>query len=122
MRLNLVLLLTLLSPLCASAKRVDAGSFEHFQAKFLSSAPLKLDDTIYNELTAAPRNHSLVVLLTAVEARFGCKLCRDFQSEWDLLGKSWVKGDKNGGSRTIYGTLDFTDGKGTFQKVHSINT
>ena len=115
--MRLFLPLTLLYSLCTSAKRSDANSFEQYHGKFLSSAPLKLDDTIYNHLTAAPRNHSLVVLLTALEARFGCQLCRDFQPEWDLLGKSWVKGDKNGSSRTIYGTLDFTDGKGTFQKV-----
>lgn len=57
------------------------------------------------------------MLLTALEARFGCQLCRDFQPEWELLAKSWTKADKKGESRLVYGTLDFTDGKGTFQSL-----
>ena len=109
--------LTLLPGLCFGAKRPSGGAFEKFHAKSQSSAPLRLDDTSYDELTVTPRNHSVVVLLTALEARFGCQLCRDFQPEWDLLGKSWAKGDRHGASRILLGTLDFADGKGTFQKV-----
>jgi oligosaccharyltransferase complex subunit gamma len=52
-----------------------------------------------------------------LEPRFGCMLCRDFQPEWDLLGKSWMKGDKNGATRLVFGTLDFVDGKNVFQSV-----
>ena len=109
--------LTLLPFVCLGAKRPSGGTFEDYLAKSQLSAPLRLDDASYDELTATPRNHSVFVLLTALEARFGCQLCRDFQPEWDLLGKSWVKGDRNGDSRTLLGTLDFADGKGTFQKV-----
>ena len=108
---------TLLPALCLGAKRPSGGAFEKYHAKSQSLAPLRLDDASYDELTATPRNHSVVVLLTALEARFGCQLCRDFQPEWDLLGKSWAKGDRHGDSRILLGTLDFADGKGTFQKV-----
>ena len=117
MKFSGVFPLMLLSVLCSGAKRPSAGTFEHYHAKSQSSAPLRLDDSLYDELTATPRNHSVVVLLTALEARFGCQLCRDFQPEWDLLGKSWAKGDKYGDSRILLGTLDFADGKGIFQKV-----
>ena len=103
--------------MCLGAKRSDKGSFERYQSQFLASAPLKLDDGAYDELSVIPRNFSSVVLLTALEARFGCQLCKDFQPEWDMLAKSWARGDKRGESRTVFGTLDFTDGKGTFQKV-----
>lgn len=116
MRLIASLLLTLFH-FYLVAKKTAGGTFEAYHAKSQSSASLRLDDVSYDELTAAPRNHSIVVLLTALEARFGCQLCRDFQPEWDLLGKSWAKGDGNGESRILLGTLDFTDGKGTFQKV-----
>ena len=109
--------LTLLLGLCPGAKAPSGGAFEKYYAKSQSSAPLRLDDASYDELTTTPRNHSVVVLLTALEARFGCQLCRDFQPEWDLLGKSWAKGDRHGNSRILLGTLDFADGKGTFQKV-----
>lgn len=117
MKLSGLLTLTLLPVLCLGAKKSLGGTFGNYHAKSQSSAPLRLDDASYDELTATPRNHSVVVLLTALEARFGCQLCRDFQPEWDLLGKSWAKGDRRGDSRILLGTLDFADGKGTFQKV-----
>ena len=117
MKLSSLLTLTLLSISCLGAKKNSGGTFENYLAKSLSSAPLRLDDASYDELTTNPRNHSLVVLLTALEARFGCQLCREFQPEWNLLGKSWAKGDRHGDSRILLGTLDFADGKGTFQKV-----
>ncbi|KAH8671149.1 hypothetical protein BX600DRAFT_458429 [Xylariales sp. PMI_506] len=49
-----------------------------------------------------------------MDSRFGCTLCREFQPEWELLAKSWTKGDKKGESRLIFGTLDFNDGRETF--------
>ncbi len=102
-----------------AAKKPAADKFKQFHTKALSSTPLKLDDTVYNQLTATPRDYSVAVLLTALESRFGCQLCREFQPEWDLLSKSWTKGDKQGESRLIYGTLDFSEGKNTFQAVSS---
>ena len=111
------LALSLLPLAALGAKKPAADKFEEFHSKALSSPPLKLDDATYGKLTSTPRDYSVAVLLTALEVRFGCQLCRDFQPEWDLLAKSWTKGDKKGESRLVYGTLDFVDGKGTFQSV-----
>ncbi|ATZ48902.1 hypothetical protein BCIN_04g01150 [Botrytis cinerea B05.10] len=108
-----------LLPLAAlAAKKPAVDNFERYHTKSLSSTPLKLDDSVYSKLTTAPRDYSVAVLLTALETRFGCQLCREFQPEWDLLSKSWIKGDKQGESRLLYGTLDFMDGKGTFQSLN----
>lgn len=113
----LQLLTASLLPFAALAAKKSSGDrFKEFRAKS-SSGPLKLDDSSYLQLTKAPRDYSVAVLLTALETRFGCTLCREFQPEWDLLAKSWVKGDKNGQSRLLYGTIDFVDGKNTFQSV-----
>ena len=111
------LVVSLLPFTILAAKKPAADRFQQFQSKALSSTPLKLDDGLYGQLTTAPRDYSVAVLLTALESRFGCQLCREFQPEWDLLSKSWIKGDKKGESRLIYGTLDFVDGKNTFQSV-----
>lgn len=108
---------TLWSLAALAAQASLAATFDKYLAKSISSAPLKLDDVSYEELTATPRNHTTIILLTALEARYGCQLCRDFQAEWEVVGKSWVKGDRAGDTRVLYGTLDFTDGKRTFQKV-----
>ncbi|PBP25051.1 hypothetical protein BUE80_DR003950 [Diplocarpon rosae] len=111
------LLVTLLPFAALAAKKPAADRFEQYHAKALSSSPLKLDDSVYGKLTTAPRDYSVVVLLTAMESRYGCQLCREFQPEWDLLSKSWIKGDKKGESRLLYGTLDFADGKSVFQSL-----
>lgn len=118
MRLLQFLPLSILPLVVSAARKPKGGVYEDFHARSLSSSPLKLDDSLYAELTATPRNYSIVILLTALETQFGCQACRDVQPEWDLLAKSWVRGDKSGQSRLLFGTLDFADGKGTFQKVH----
>jgi oligosaccharyltransferase complex subunit gamma len=117
MRWFQLLAVSLLPFTALAAKKSSNDRFSDFRAKSLSSTPLKLDDAVYNKLTQAPRDYAAVVLLTALETRFGCQLCREFQPEWDLLAKSWTKGDRTGESRLLFGTLDFIDGKNTFQSV-----
>lgn len=117
MRFFQTLVLGLLPLTAIAAKKESVDRFTDFHKKAQSSSPLKLTDSIYDKLTSAPRDYSVVVLLTALEQRFGCQLCREFQPEWELLAKSWAKGDKKGESRLIYGTLDFGDGKQTFTSV-----
>lgn len=115
--LKALVLLSILPGAALAAKKSARDQFEDFHSKSMTSTPLKLTDLNYDKLTASPRDYSVAILLTALETRFGCQLCRDFQPEWDLLAKSWIKGDKKGESRLLYGTLDFVDGKKTFQSV-----
>lgn len=112
------LVLSLLPLAALGAKKSAGDTFQVFHSKSLA-APVKLQDATYDQLTTAPRNHSAAILLTALEAKYGCQLCREFQGEWDILARSWTKGDKQGASRLVYGTLDFADGRGTFQSVSS---
>ena len=112
-----VLTLAVLSLTAIAGKAPVSGKFEKHHPTTGSSTPLQLDDAFYDDLTESPRDYTVAVLLTALEARFGCQLCRDFQPEWDLVAKSWNKGDKSGRLRVLFGTLDFAHGKGTFQKV-----
>lgn len=105
------------SAIGALAAKKSADRFTQFHTKALASAPIKLADHSYKSLTSTPRDYSVAVLLTALETRFGCQLCREFQPEWELLAKSWTKGDKAGESRLVFGTLDFADGKDTFMSV-----
>lgn len=110
----------LLAAGASAAKKSSTERFDEFHAKALSSSPLKLSDVSYKSLTATPRDYSVAVLLTALESRFGCQLCRDFQPEWDLVGKSWAKGDKAGDSRMLFSTLDFANGRDIFLSVRRI--
>ncbi|KAI2606492.1 uncharacterized protein GGS25DRAFT_501517 [Hypoxylon fragiforme] len=112
----LPLLLSFALPLGSFAAKNPStvDRFSEFHTKAQASSPLKLADASYKKLTSAPRDYSVAVLLTALDARFGCQLCTEFQPEWDVLARSWTKGDKNGESRLIFGTLDFSNGRDTF--------
>ena len=116
--LSVAILSFLSSSALAARKGVPSDGFIKFHTEQLSApGALKLDQESYDELINGPRNYSSVVLLTAQAAQFSCQLCKDFQPEWDLLARSWVKGDRAGESRVVFGTLDFFDGKLAFQKL-----
>jgi hypothetical protein len=101
----------------ALAAKSSADRFQEFHRKALSSSPLKLDDALYRRLSSTPREYTAAILLTAMDSRYACQLCREFNPEWELLARSWTKGDKSGASKTILATLDFNDGKDTFMSV-----
>ena len=111
-----LLTLSALALRCLAAK-ATADSFQEIYAKTASQFPLDLDVRGFDKLVTASRNYSVAVLLTAMETRFGCTLCRDMQPEWDLLGQSWYKGDKAGASRVLFGTVDFANGQDIFKRV-----
>lgn len=103
----------------AAKKPSTSDTFDLYRKQQIKEGGvIKVDDGIYSQMTKAPRDYSVAVLLTALESRFGCNLCQEFQPEWDMLAKSWLKGDKNQDTRLLFGTLDFQRGQKTFQSVH----
>ena|SRR2546423_1228735 len=117
MKLFSLLLVSLLSITAFAAKKRPSSTYESYYARAVSSTPIVIDDQAYDQLTSAPRDYSFAVLLTALEDKFGCKLCRDFQPEWNVIAKSWQHGDKKGESRTLFATLDFSNGRKAFMRV-----
>ncbi|OAL38501.1 hypothetical protein AYO20_02150 [Fonsecaea nubica] len=119
MRLFRLLALTALTLTAGvSAKKVaTTNKFDTYFAKQASSAPFELDEKSYYELTASPRDYSLAVLLTARDAKYACGICREFDPEWSILGKSWQKGDRNGDKRLLLSTIDFDQGRNVFMKL-----
>ena len=114
------MLAVLALPLLSFAAKKDsvAARFDRLHKKSLSQTPLRLDDSVYNELTNSPRDFTSVVLLTALPQQFGCDSCKAFAPEFDIIASSWAKQDRNGENRVLFGALDFPDGKTTFQKVN----
>ena len=100
-----------------AAKKSAGERFDEYHVKAQKSSPLKLSEVSFKSLTSTPRDYSVAVLLTALDSRFNCQLCREFQPEWDIVAKSWAKGDKSGESRLLFGTLDFTEGREIFIQV-----
>ncbi|KAL4801390.1 hypothetical protein BDV18DRAFT_84658 [Aspergillus unguis] len=100
----------------AVAASASTDKFEHYQS-LSRAAPLQLDDSSYDDITSKPRDYYVAVILTAMESRFGCVLCRDFQPEYDLIARSWTKGNKPDDLKLLFGTLDFVNGKTAFQRL-----
>src|SRR5271170_2436129 len=78
MKLVAPLVISLLSCSAFAAKKPAASTFETYHARAVASTPISIDDQGYEQVTSAPRDYSVAVLLTALEDKFGCKLCRDF--------------------------------------------
>lgn len=116
MRVFKLLALAALTATGLAAKKTNTSKFETYFPK-QSSKPFEIDEQAYDELTAAPRDYNVAVLLTARPAKYACQLCRDFDPEWDIVGRSWGKGDKKGASRLLLTTLDFDSGRNVFMKV-----
>lgn len=111
---TIFVLFSLIFGALAANRQLD--KFERFQA-LSRSGPVDLDSSSFKELTTIPRDYYAAVILTARDARFGCLMCREFDSEWDLISRSWNKGTKLDGLKVVFGTLDFDHGKEIFQKV-----
>lgn len=119
----LPLLLAIL-PLIAAAASEKGTKLQRITGLAVSAAksgpgPIALTDKTFEDITSAPRNYTAMVLLTALDSRFGCEMCKEFQPEYDLVAKSWLKQhpDSNG---LFFSSLDFSEGKATFQKVFFI--
>lgn len=113
MRVLQLLLAASLSIFSVAAKK-SPSAFDIYQKK---QFPITLNEQQYDELTSVPRDYYSAVVLTALDAKYACGICREFQPEWDVIGKSWQKGDKKGQSRVLFATLDFDQGRNVFMKV-----
>lgn len=96
------------------------SSGDRYKENISKSQPIKLNDASFKTLTSAPRDYAVAVLLTAMGPQFGCTMCREFDPDWDLLARTWTKA-KTEDSRIVFGTLDFVDGKNTFQAVRCVS-
>src|SRR3978361_1025049 len=106
----------LLLPFFLSSTFAAKSSDERFTS-LQKTHPIKLDDAKFVALTKGPRDFGSVILLTALDAKFGCGACHDFQPEWDLLSKSWQRGDRKGKTRTLFAELDFINGRTAFTSL-----
>lgn len=117
MKLLKLLVASALPLLALAAKKPTASKFDGYLLQAQSNTPFEIDDASYNDLTSTPRDYTVAVLLTALDARFGCQLCKMFQPEWETLAKSWMKNDRKGAAKVLFATLDFANGRTTFQKL-----
>lgn len=110
----LKLLVAAIIPLTVTARKTPSA-FDVYQKK---PSPIVLSEQSYDELTTAPRDYHAAIILTALDAKYACSICREFSPEWDILAKSWQK--KKAEHRVLFGTLDFDQGRNVFVKVGTL--
>lgn len=113
MRVFQLLAAAFVSISAVSARKANSA----FDVYVKKPAPVVLNEQQYEEITSAPRDYYAAVILTALDAKYACGICREFQPEWDIIGKSW---HKKGDHRVLFGTLDFDQGRNVFMKVRTI--
>lgn len=74
-------LLSLVNAISSDGKLEKIKSLQ----KKASSGVIKLDSTSFTQLTSGPRNFSLIVVFTALDARFGCQPCREIDGHYNLV-------------------------------------
>ncbi|KIJ44078.1 hypothetical protein M422DRAFT_252570 [Sphaerobolus stellatus SS14] len=77
---------------------------------------IKLDDDTYNLLTSPSRNWSAIVQLTALNS-FKCGPCKELDPAFRTLGRAWTKVPTANRNDHFFASLDFEDGKHTFNKL-----
>ncbi|KAF9337971.1 oligosaccharyl transferase subunit ost3/OST6 [Podila minutissima] len=75
---------------------------------------IELDSTTFEEVMAAPRNYTMVVLFTAIAPEFQCVPCKNFDPEYRMVAAGWSKLLNR--SQLFFGVIDFKLGQEVFQK------
>jgi len=113
--LDSLLSLLAISPIAFVAGEDKLAKLSQLSTKSRSGV-IELTNALYNDITTAPRNYTAVVMLTALDSKFGCMLCKEVQPEYELLAKSWRRQHKTGDG-LLLSMLDFAKGRETFMKV-----
>ncbi|OLL22232.1 Dolichyl-diphosphooligosaccharide--protein glycosyltransferase subunit 3 [Neolecta irregularis DAH-3] len=108
---NMHLLAVAILPILAFAKSLPE------LAKSTRSGVITLSDSNYHKIAAFPRNHTAIVVLTALGSQFNCDICRLFDPEYKILARSWQKSHGGQPNNVYFSQLDLNDGKQTFRSL-----
>lgn len=78
--------------------------------------PIWLNDKSFEDLVNGPREHDVLVLLTAYAPQFGCQFCRVLQPDYEIVANSWHKAHPNGDG-LIFAIADLSKTQGIFKSL-----
>eukprot|EP00794_Sanderia_malayensis_P006994 gene6994-7779_t len=64
----------------------------------------------------APRNYSIILMLTALSPQRQCGICKDVHSEFQIIANSW-RYSSSYTSRLFFAMVDFDEGSDVFQSL-----
>ncbi|EJD06042.1 dolichyl-diphosphooligosaccharide-protein glycotransferase [Fomitiporia mediterranea MF3/22] len=104
-------------PLCLAASNSPVEKFSALAEKS-SDGVIRLDESLFDELTSAKRDWSVVVQLTALGKNMKCTPCKDFDPSFRAVAKAWSSVPKAERSKHFFATADFADAEGVFRKLN----
>lgn len=77
---------------------------------------IKLNNERYRELVkAAPRNYSIILMLTALNSARGCQVCQAAHEEYQVVADSWrITG---GNDKVFFTMVDYDEGHDVFNSL-----
>jgi len=78
---------------------------------------IKLDSQSFDAITAAHRDWSVVVQLTAMGTEFKCAPCKQFDPNYHAVSKAWRKVSAKERDSHFFASLDFHDGRDIFMRL-----
>ncbi len=83
-----------------------------------SSGVIRVTDKNFEQIVTGPRDHTLVLLLTASHPGFGCGLCIEYLPDFQIVGDSWATDFSDYGHEGVYFAIaDVSDNRETFKKL-----
>ena len=76
---------------------------------------IELDETNYDLFLAAPRDFSVTVLYTAMDARFNCAACKMFMPSYEQVARGWQK--KKNSKRHVFAMVEASRAMNVMRKV-----
>ncbi|BFZ14865.1 hypothetical protein BsWGS_17904 [Bradybaena similaris] len=82
---------------------------------------IRLSGDKFNQyVKTAPKNYSVVVMLTALQAQRGCSVCKQANDEFQIVANSW-RYSQQYSNRLFFALVDYDEGADVFQSM-KINT
>jgi hypothetical protein len=94
---NLIIIFALISIVASNGELED--KLRTLTSKSAKDAVIRLSNDEYKRLArTAPRNYSIIIMLTALDQKRECEICSTSYPEYEILAKSWQyagNSDKN---------------------------
>lgn len=74
-------------------------------------------DKFRQYVKSSPRNYSIIIMLTALAPQRQCGICKEVNSEYQILASSWKYSNGFSGNKLFFAMVDFDEGSDIFQAL-----
>lgn len=104
------------SPGSAAAGTPNKSQVVSKLLKESKGGPIWLTDKTFEQVVNGPRDHDVIVLLTAFAPQYGCQFCRVLQPEFETVANSWHKAHP-AGDGLVFAIADLSKTQAIFKSL-----